>query len=905
MCHLNQYIYLAIASTVFLSPKKLSHPPVLDIEYCRDNQIDITATTRISILNLSTMDSDLKKMAKKAASLKLAASFLRIPQAMRAAGFSDEDASNVSKQMHVRRALERLKQQQTDALPVGCTVSVPSRSPTATINGSSTTSSLSATLLSDEMIPSPPVLEEVRLTVGATTKAVRNKKKMNKWWSASLKVATKMYHNNGEPGGPSSEEIHQLMSKRFNGTAPGARTIRRYVNDYKLVGVSPVKQGSPGNIPPASFESLCVAVESYISIMQLNRRCGNDIGKKELAQIVNGVVDSDAVYKAKNYKLLRRISLYKGIDLLGGKMFSQEARRIQWTRHKYISMWFENWENQLVALGFATREHDGSKTITISDEQLARILNFDETALTLDGSGPGGVGGRPKAIFYNPHLPLVGKATSKEGATTTMITGSSAAGEAIPPHFQFSTTAQCDANEQCRMDAAVFFPNIRGKFGMDEAQYLGVSVGLNEKGGMDQAEFEKYIRNSILPLFPDACDLPGKRVMIKVDSGPGRLNVELCAELKLMGWYMYPGVPNTTAVTQETDRNYGPFKGQFRSNLGNLVDARIKAKKSVSLQPWLVGLVVFGGTDEETGYEIAQCAFSAGFSPDACKRAWEKVGAAPCTRACLSDPKVSKTLGDGEDEYYNAIQVANDLAVHSLNECGYNGNLLQAKLEKQREEDAPFTQPHSKERIEMLRKASTHGKKFLATRGSHVMNNDFFVAAELNLVQSEIEQLEREKRKRIAAMNTKEKAEKIMSKKSDIVASFQFDALPKADVDTLLRWHGIVPGKQMTPDTKFSHLRRIFESKKPPPEMERWSAEDEERLQNLRGKEISMEDTAVGRKKIVLEQQLSAATLSMSPTKWNQLVELRKRKYGEEGVTAAAEEVVGVADEVFGATEGV
>ena len=76
MCHLNQYFYLAIASTVFLSPKSLSHPPVLDIEYCRDNQIDITAPTRISILNLSTMDSDLKKMAKKAASLKLAASFL-------------------------------------------------------------------------------------------------------------------------------------------------------------------------------------------------------------------------------------------------------------------------------------------------------------------------------------------------------------------------------------------------------------------------------------------------------------------------------------------------------------------------------------------------------------------------------------------------------------------------------------------------------------------------------------------------------------------------------------------------------------------------------------------------------------------------------------------------------------
>ena len=82
---------------MFLSPKKLPHPPVLDIEYCRDNQIDITAHTGISVLNLSAMDSDLKKMVKKAASLKLAASFLRIPQAMRAAGFSNEDASNVAK----------------------------------------------------------------------------------------------------------------------------------------------------------------------------------------------------------------------------------------------------------------------------------------------------------------------------------------------------------------------------------------------------------------------------------------------------------------------------------------------------------------------------------------------------------------------------------------------------------------------------------------------------------------------------------------------------------------------------------------------------------------------------------------------------------------------------------------
>ena len=137
----------------------------------------------------------------------------------------------------------------------------------------------------------------------------------------------------------------------------------------------------------------------------------------------------------------------------------------------------------------------------------------------------------------------------------------------------------------------------------EAAKYIG-TMGLNEKGGMDEAEFEKYFRNSILPLFPDALDLPGFRVRVKVDSGPGRLNVNLLAELWLLGFYLYPGMPNTTAVTQETDRNYGPFKGRFRANLGEIVDARMAAKKSVSLQPWLVGLIVFGGSDEETGLEI-------------------------------------------------------------------------------------------------------------------------------------------------------------------------------------------------------------------------------------------------------------------------------------------------------------
>ena len=62
--------------------------------------------------------------------------------------------------------------------------------------------------------------------------------------------------------------------------------------------------------------------------------------------------------------------------------------------------------------------------------------------------------------------------------------------------------------------------------------------------------------------------------------------------------------------------------------------------------------------------------------------------------------------------------------------------------------------------------------------------------------------------------------------------------------------------------------------------------------------EIYLEDTAVGRKKIVLEQQLNAATLNMSPTKWNELLEIRKRKWGEEEVVRASDDVIGGAEGV-------
>jgi hypothetical protein len=105
------------------------------------------------------------------------------------------------------------------------------------------------------------------------------------------------------------------------------------------------------------------------------------------------------------------------------------------------------------------------------------------------------------------------------------------------------------------------------KFGFEERKAHPCTFGMNDRGGMNSEELHKYIRCAILPLYPDLEDKPGKRIIIKIDSGPGRRNVEMLANLRVLGAYLVPGVPNSTGKTQETDQNYGHYKMSYCDNL--------------------------------------------------------------------------------------------------------------------------------------------------------------------------------------------------------------------------------------------------------------------------------------------------------------------------------------------------
>ena len=204
---------------------------------------------------------------------------------------------------------------------------------------------------------------------------------------------------------------------------------------------------------------------------------------------------------------------------------------------------------------------------------------------------------------------------------------------------------------------------------------------MNKKGGMDNHEFELYLFKKIFPPFADAKDHKGKRGFLKVYSGPGRLNVQLLCKCHLLGFILCPCVLNKTAVSRDTDINYGTLNTAFHQILDVVVQNSITVNKSTSLPPWIIGLVVFGGNYPESKKAVARNAFEDVLNKESCIDAWAKVGEAPCTIECLKDDQVRRTLCDDLHQYETNIPMeklndANDLSKFNFTVAGYQGRLL-------------------------------------------------------------------------------------------------------------------------------------------------------------------------------------------------------------------------------------
>jgi hypothetical protein len=149
---------------------------------------------------------------------------------------------------------------------------------------------------------------------------------------------------------------------------------------------------------------------------------------------------------------------------------------------------------------------------------------------------------------------------------------------------------------------------------------------MNEKGGMNNKEFVRYIDNSIIPLSPALEDTPGKRILIKVNSGRGCNGRDLLHKCQFRGVCIYPGLLNSTSMKQETDINYSLLKGVIWRNLAKIATTCYSKGITMSLGTPAFGLIVYGGVCPDYGIML--------------ENTWSEVGVVPFTKRCLMNKKV-------------------------------------------------------------------------------------------------------------------------------------------------------------------------------------------------------------------------------------------------------------------------
>ncbi len=174
----------------------------------------------------------------------------------------------------------------------------------------------------------------------------------------ALKRATRWYaQEKDKPGGLLLRQIEKKVKKEYNGIGPCHTIIWHYVN-ANIAGMSPLKHGVKGDVPPYAFKLLCVAFESFVCIQQINF-CQGKITFKKVAARINKLLRHDYWLK-----MLQRILLAMAKDLDALTMHIAKDQPVCWTTFSNISSWFDNLEFDFVKLGFAMRGADGKVTIS-------------------------------------------------------------------------------------------------------------------------------------------------------------------------------------------------------------------------------------------------------------------------------------------------------------------------------------------------------------------------------------------------------------------------------------------------------------------------------------------------------------------------------------------------------------
>ena len=190
---------------------------------------------------------------------------LTIPEAMKLANFSVQEQACRAMQMVLRRLLNKMKG--------GSALSPPSLINASTVGTpASSLSSISGVTGQSSLVSNSttPKVKRIRSTSSAAQMKRAAVNQTQRTINEAFKRATRMYdrERQNKKGGMSARAVAELVEKDC-GVKISARTIQQKVKEGN-VGVSPLRRGPKGNIPDRSYQNLCLAYESYVTINQIN-----------------------------------------------------------------------------------------------------------------------------------------------------------------------------------------------------------------------------------------------------------------------------------------------------------------------------------------------------------------------------------------------------------------------------------------------------------------------------------------------------------------------------------------------------------------------------------------------------------------------------------------------------------
>jgi len=176
-------------------------------------------------------------------------------------------------------------------------------------------------------------------------------------------------------------EVNELCDSNISPT-----TAATYVRKV-LIDTSPLKRGPAGQFDVPVYNALKGACLTFLMLEQAESKKQSTI--KVMSHHVNACVNYAGHTLTRDdltCKLRRDTS-----DLFDvGKANVVEQRRLQWTTHFNLDLWFTTWKNTLIGLGFGRErtpeDVEAAGEIVFFDHQLERIVNLDETDGTLDES---------------------------------------------------------------------------------------------------------------------------------------------------------------------------------------------------------------------------------------------------------------------------------------------------------------------------------------------------------------------------------------------------------------------------------------------------------------------------------------------------------------------------------------